>query len=171
MDDIITLIIVIITVVSAITSIRSKQKPKSGAKQAPGGELGTKLKAFFAEVQRGFEEQTSKSPSGASRWERLQNAGQSKAPPARSYELSPDDLELEEEKPPAAPARRMQQHRPAGTRPKPEAAPPVHPAHGPCAPEPLAVKGAPCPEFLQRAVVWSEILGPPVALRDTPWER
>jgi len=170
MDDIITLIIVIITVVSAVSKIRSKQKPKSGTKPAPGGELGTRLKAFFAEIQRSFEEQAPKAPSGASRWEGLQNAGQAQAPSARSYELSPDDLELEEERPPAAPARKPHV-RPAVTRPKPDAAPPVSCAPAPCAPEPLAVKGAACPEFLRRAVVWSEILGPPVALRNTPWER
>jgi hypothetical protein len=170
MDDIITLIIVIITVVSAVSRIRSKQKPKSGTKPAQGGELGTRLKAFFAEIQRSFEEQAPKVPSGASRWEGLQNAGRAQAPSARSYELSPDDLELEEERPPVAPARKPPV-RPAATHPKPDAAPPDQSAHAPCAPEPLAVKGAACPEFLRRAVVWSEILGPPVALRDTPWER
>jgi hypothetical protein len=169
MDDIITLIIVIITVVSAVSRIRSKQKPKSGTKPASRGELGTRLKAFFAEIQRSFEEQTSKTPSGASRWDRLQNARQAQAPAARSYELSPDDLELEEKRPKAAPARKPAV-RPAAPRPKPDAAPPVHSAPAPCAHEPPAVQGAPCPEFLRRAVVWSEILGPPVALRDAPWE-
>ena len=170
MDDIITLIIVIITVVSAIGRIRSKQLSKSGAKPASSGELGTKLKAFFAEIQRGFEQQASKSPSGTSRWERLQHAGQSKERPAQSYELSLDDLELEEERPPAAPARKPPV-RPAEAKPQPKAAAPDHPAPESCSPEPLAVRGAACPEFLRRAVVWSEILGPPVALRNTPWDR
>jgi hypothetical protein len=169
MDDIIAWIIVIIAVVSAISRIRSKQNPKSGAKPASSGELGTRLKAFFGEIQRSLEAQAPQSPSGTSRWEKLQNAGQAQEPPARSYELAPDDLELEEERPPAAPVRKPPR-RSAGAQPAPEPAPAVHSAPSACAHEPLALKGAPCPEFLRRAVVWSEILGPPVALRDAPWD-
>lgn len=165
MDNIITLIIIIIAVVSAISRIRTKQKPKSGAKPAASSELGTKLKAFFAEIQQKLEEQSPKSPSGAARWDALRNAGQ-----AQDYELPIEDLDLEEEEPPAAPVTKPPV-RPAGDRPKPVAAQAVDSAPEPCAPGLLAVKGAPCPEFLRKAVVWSEILGPPKALRSAPWER
>jgi hypothetical protein len=171
MDALITLIIIIITVVSVVSRIRTKEKSKSGARPAAGSELGTKLKAFFTEIQRSFEEQTPKGPAGASRWQRLQDAGQAKGPPERSYELSYEDLELEEEKPPAAPVKKAPVRRPASDSPKPAVAPPVDSAPAPCAPKPLDAGTASCPESLRKAVVWSEILGPPVALRDAPWER
>ncbi len=170
MDDIITLIVIVIAVVSAVSKIKSQQKEKSGPKPAAGSELGTKLKAFFAEVQRSFEEQKTKAPSGASRWEQLQSAGRTEETPARNYELTLEDLELEEEQPPPAPVKKPPV-RPARARPRPAAGQPVHSAPAACKSEPLDQKAAPCPEFLRRAVVWSEILGPPVALRDTPWER
>jgi hypothetical protein len=170
MDDIITLIVIIIAIVSAASKIKAKQKPKSGAKPATGSELGTKLKAFFTEIQQRLEEQSPKDPSGASPWDALQNASQTKEPPVRSYELSLDDLELEEDDEPAAPVQKLPVQ-PARVHPRPAATEPIDPAPEPCAPEQMAGKATPCPKFLRRAVVWSEILGPPVALRDSPWER
>jgi hypothetical protein len=171
MDDIFTLIIIIITIVSAIGQIaKSKKKSAGGGKPAARGELGTKLKAFFSEIQQRLEESSSKGSPGASPWDALQDVGQAKEPPAGSYELSLEDLELEEEEAPAPPVKKPPP-RPARVPAKPAAARPVDPAPEPCAPEPLVGKTAPCPEFLRRAVVWSEILGPPLALRDTPWER
>jgi hypothetical protein len=170
MDDIIALIVVIITIVSAIVRIKAKQKPTAGAKPAMGGDLGTKLKAFFAEIQQRLEEQTPKGPSGTSRWDTLLNADKAKDPPVQSYELSLEDIELEEEKKPVAPAKKPPT-RPARVHHKPVEKRPVGPRPEQCAPELLPANETPCPAFLRRAVVWSEILGPPVALRDSSWDR
>lgn len=171
MDDIFTLIIIIITIVSAIGQIvKAKQKSASGAKPAARSELGTKLKAFFSEIQQRLEEQSPKGSPGGSPWDALQNIGRAKEPPTESYDLSLEDLEMEEEEATAPPVKKPPP-RPARVHPKPAAARPVDPAPAPCAPEPLVGETAPCPEFLRRAVVWSEILGTPLALRDTPWDR
>ena len=170
MNDIITLIVVIITVVSAISRIKTRQKPKAGAKPVTGGELGNKLKAFFAEIQHRLEEQAPGGPSGAGRWDSLRYGGNAGEPSQPSYELSLEDLELEEGEPPAAPSKKPPAG-PAGVQSGPAAAASDYSAPAPCESDPLAGRAAPCPEFMRRAVVWSEILGPPVALRDASWKR
>jgi hypothetical protein len=167
MDNIITLIFIIIAVVSAISKVKAKQKTKSGARPAAGNELGSKLKAFFAEIQQRIEAQTPGGPSGASRWDALRQA---QDPSEKSYEISLEDLKLEEARPPKAQAKKPPA-RPARVSPQPAAAQPAGPASAPCEPELVAAKSAQCPEFLRRAIVWSEILGPPVALRDDPRKR
>jgi hypothetical protein len=171
MDDFFTLIIIVITIISAIGQIvKAKQKSTSSAKPSTRSELGAKLKVFFKEIQQKLEEQSPKGSSGGdSPWDALEDAGQSEEPAMRSYELSLEDLELEEEKE-SAPPEKKPPAQPARVKPGP-AERPVDSASGPCAPEPLVGKAAPCPEFLRRAVVWSEILRPPLALRDTPWDR
>jgi hypothetical protein len=170
MDNIITLIVIIIAIVSAVSKIKAKQKPKSDATPATGSELGTKLKAFFADIQQRLEEQTPKGPSGASRWDTLLNADKAKDPLVHSYELSLEDIELEEEKKPVAPVKKPPT-RPARVHHKPVEKRPVGHRTEQCVPELLPANETPCPAFLRRAVVWSEILGPPVALRDSSRDR
>jgi hypothetical protein len=172
MDNFITLIVVIIFIVSAISRIKAAQKPKGGAKPAPPNELGTKLKAFFAEIQKRLEEQAPNGSSGASHWDRLAKVDKSDQSPSPSYEMSLDDLELddEEEIPLPEPVKK-QPSRPVKVRAKPMGKRPIGGGSRSYVPEPLSAQAAPCPEFLRRAIVWSEILGPPAALRDSTWDR
>jgi hypothetical protein len=172
MDNFVTLIVVIIIIVSAISRIKTAQKPKAGAKPAPPSDLGSKLKAFFAEVQQRLEEQAPDGPSRASRWDGLSNADPTKSSSAPSYEMSLDDLELEyEEAQPTPEPVKKPSLRPAMTPTRPQEKLPDSGRPRLCAPEAMPAKAAPCPEFLRRAVVWSEILGPPVALRDSSRQR
>jgi hypothetical protein len=167
MDNFIPLIVILIFIVSIVSRIKSAQKPKAGARPAPPGDLGTKLKAFFSEIQQKLEEQAPSGPSGPSRWERLSTAGQTRLSPPPGDEMALDDLELEyEEAQPTPLPVKKPPLRPAMTPTPPPEELPRSGRPGPCTPESLDAREAPCPEFLRRAVVWSEILGPPVALRD-----
>ncbi len=169
MDNIITLIVVIIVIVSAVSKIKAQQKPAKGAKPAKPGELATKLKAFFAEIQERFDAQPPKSTSGASHWGQLMQEDNLNGSSADHFDMSLEDLVLEDEEPPAEPeakpparstrfetkkAKKQHADRPTDLR-------------APAA----AAKTAADRVFLRRAVIWSEILGPPVALRDFPGDR
>ena len=161
MDNFITLIVIIIFIVSLISRIKAAQKPKASARPAPPGDLGNKLKAFFSEIQQKLEEQAPNGSSGASRWERLSTAGQSRLSSPPGDEMTLDDLELEyeEAQPTPAPVKKPPLRPTMPPTPPPEELP--HSGRpGPCTPELLPAKEASCPEFLRRAVVWSEILGP-----------
>jgi hypothetical protein len=169
MENFIPLIVILIFIISIVSRIKGAQKPKSGAGPAPSGDLGTKLRAFFSEIQQKLEEQAPSGPSGRSRWERLSTADQTRLPPLPDDEMSLDDLELayEEAQPTPAPVKKKPLRPAMPLTPPPEELPRSDSGRpGPCTPKPLYAKEAPCPEFLRRAVVWSEILGPPVALRD-----
>jgi cell division septation protein DedD len=173
MDNIITLVVVIIFVVSTIIRIKAAQKPKNGGKPVPSSDLGKKLKTFFAEIQRKLEEQAAGRPPDSSRWEELSDAGQTSQMSPPDDEMSLEDLELEPVK--AQPSSPKPVRKPPSRPAMDRSQPPEERPHGghpePCKGEPMPANAASCPEFLRRAVVWSEILGPPVALRDSPWDR
>jgi hypothetical protein len=173
MDNLITLVVVIIFVVSIISRIKAEQKQKNAAKPTPPSDLGSKLKTFFADIQRRMEEQAAGRPGGASRWDELSDAGQTGQLSPPDDEMSLEDLDLAPVKvQPASPKPvKKPPPRPAMTRSRPPEERPQGGHPGPCKQEPMPADAAPCPEFLRRAVVWSEILGPPVALRDSPWDR
>ena len=170
MDDIFTLIVVIIAIVSAVGKIKAKQKSAEGARPAKPGELATKLKAFFAEIQRSFDIQTSKGASGASRWGRLMQRDNIGISSGQQYDISLEDLELEGEDAPAEPkAKPPQRSTRFETKPS-EKQPAIRPPDL-SVPQPVPAITARDRAFLRKAVVWSEILGPPVALRDFPGDR
>ncbi len=170
MDTIITLIIVIITIVSAFTRLKAKQKAAKGAKPVKSGELATKLKAFFTEIQERFEAQTQKGTSGAPHWGRLMQGDDANGSSADHYDMSLEDLVLEDEELPAEPEKkppaRSTRFETQPSKKMPAGRPP-----GLGVPEPVPVKTAWDRAFMRRAVIWSEILGPPVALRDFPGDR
>jgi len=170
MDDIFTLIVVIIAIVSAFGKIKAKQKPAKGAKPAKPGELAAKLKAFFAEIQERFDTQTPRGASGASRWGQLMQGGKADGSSADRYDMTLEDLDLEDEETPAEPETkppaRFTRFQTKASKEQPAARPPDLrvPALAPA-------KTVPDRAFLRRAVIWSEIIGPPVALRDFTGER
>ena len=166
-DDIFTLILIVLAIGSAIAKAVSKAKPKAKKKVTPAaGELQKKLKGFFADIQEKLEAQSRKSDSTASQWDQLKRGDRAGGPPTNAYELSLEDLVLEEEEEP---------EKPVGQPPRPPSRVQPQPGGGKQpesrAAEPLSAKTALTPEALRNAVIWSEILGPPVALRDFSAQR
>ena len=166
-DDIFALILIVLAVGSAIAKAVTKAKPKSKEKVTPAaGELQKKLKVFFADIQEKLETQSRKSDSTASQWDQLKRGDKVGGPATNAYELSLEDLVLQDEEEPEKPD--IQPPRPP-SRVQPQAGGDKQP--DPRAIEPLSAKTALTPEVLRNAVIWSEILGPPVALRDFSGER
>jgi hypothetical protein len=160
MDNLFTLIAIVIVVVSVVRKIKAKQKSSAGA-AAPAGGWVTKLHAFFADIQRQIEQKSSVGPADASAWRQLME-GDSQAD-------SLEDLDLEEEETPPAPKKmppvspgRVQKIRSDQKQTIPGA--PQRSALGFEKRAPLKV--ARNRAELRKAVIWSEIFGPPVSLKD-----
>ena len=165
MDNIVTLIVIFIALWSIFRKFKAQQKAKQGATPPDGGWL-TKLKAFLADIQRQIEQQSKDRTSGASGWDQLLDGGEPYSSQPDADEAALDDLVFEEAQtqphpkkmPPAAPVRAQtirSDNVPGIKRRKA-----VHAGQPSCAP--MAVSRA----DLRKAVIWAEILGPPVALRD-----
>ncbi len=172
MENILALIVIIITIVSAVNKARRKRKPEQSAKAAAPGDLAAKLKVFFNEVQEKFDAQSRKSTPGASPWGQLMPDESTPGQPEH-YDMSLEDLVLEEEtapaeadkKPPARAARKSTKQK------KPPVSEKSSKERVEKKPEPPKEMPPPAYATLRRAIVWSEILGPPVALRDDPRQR
>ena len=168
MDNIVTLIVIFIVIGSIVRKFKAQQKAKQGTTPPDGGWL-TKLKAALADIQRQIEQQSKDRTTGASGWDQLLDGGDPYSTQPDADEAALDDLVFEEAQtqphpkkmPPAAPVRAQTirsdktQVVPGVTRRKA-----VHAGQPSCAP--MAVSRA----DLRKAVIWAEILGPPVALRD-----
>lgn len=168
MENIVTLIVIIIAVLSMFGKWKAKRKKQPGATPLVGG-WATKLKALIADIQRQVEQQSKDRTNGASGWDQFLDDGEEFGSPSDVDEAALDDLVFEEAQtqphpkkmPPAAPVRAQTirsdktQVVPGVTRRKA-----VHAGQPSCAP--MAVSRA----DLRKAVIWAEILGPPVALRD-----
>lgn len=164
MDNIIALIVVIIAIVSALSKAKTRQKSKQTANAPESNELAAKLKTFFAQVQERLNTQSRQGAGGASAWGPLMQAEKDKEPPEH-YDMSLEDLVLEEEPAPAKVEKRLPA-RPTMAQAKPVAPQATSSHSGMLAEKPLASKTSPDVATLRRALIWSEILGPPVALRD-----
>lgn len=168
MDNIVTLILIFIALGLIPRIIKAQQKTKQGA-TSKGGNWITRLNAFLADIQRKIEQQSKDRTRGASGWDQLLRGGEPYSSQPDADEAALDDLMFEEAQtqphpkkmPPAAPVRAQTirsdktQAVPGVTRRKA-----VHAGQPSCAP--MAVSRA----DLRKAVIWAEILGPPVALRD-----
>ena len=168
MDNIITLIVIFIVIGSIVRKFKAQQKAKQGATPPDGGWL-TKLKAALADIQRQIEQQSKGRTSGASGWDQFLDGGEPYSSQPDVGEAALDAPVFEEAQtqphpkkmPPAAPVR-AQTIRSAKTQVVPgiKRRKAVHAGQPSCAP--MAVSRA----DLRKAVIWAEILGPPVALRD-----
>ena len=168
MENIVTLILIFIALWSIFRKFKAQRKTKQGA-TLPGGGWVTKLNVFLTDIQRKIEQQSKDRTTGASGWDQFLDDGEGFSSPSDADEAALDDMVFEETKtpphtkkmPPAAPVR-AQTSRSDKTQaipgvPRRKA---VHAGQPSCAP--MAVSRA----DLRKAVIWSEILGPPVALRD-----
>jgi len=168
MDNIVTLIVIFIVLGSITRKFKARQKAKQGATLPDGGWL-TKLKAALADIQRQIEQQSKGRTSGASGWDHLLDGGEPYSSQPDADEAAPDDRVFEEAQtqphlkkmPPAAPVR-SQAIRSDKTQVVPgvRRRKTVHAGQPSCAPMAVSRAG------LRKAVIWAEILGPPVALRD-----
>jgi hypothetical protein len=165
MDNIITLIVIFIVLGSMIRKLKARQKAKQGA-TSKGANWITKLNAFLADIQRQIEQQSKGRSSGASGWDHLLDGGEPYRSQPDADEAALDDRVFEEvptqprpkKMPPAAPVRAQTSRSdkvPGVTRRRA-----VHAGQPSCAPMAVSRAG------LRQAVIWAEILGPPVALRD-----
>lgn len=168
MENIFTLIIIFIALWSIFSKFKAKQRTKQGTSPKGGGWV-TKLNAFLTDLKNKIEQQAKEGATGASGWDHLLDAGEEFSPQSDADEAALGDLVFEEAEapprtekmPPAAPARAQTnrsdktQFVPGGPRRKA-----VH------AGKPSYTSMGASRADLRKAVIWSEILGPPVALRD-----
>ncbi len=166
MDNLFTLIIIIIAILSLFGKVKPKgRSPKASTSKGKPSWLD-KLNAFIEEVQQhqSREEPVEDSDIGASQWRTLMEKETASIPQHSHRETDLSDLELVDVPKPS-------KARPASNAARARAG---LPKREPVAPEPPAVDvvhetSLTLPHSradLRRAIVWSEILGPPVALKD-----
>ena len=168
MDNVITLIVILIAVWSILTKLKAKRKKRSGAKPAHFGWIAT-LKAFLSDIQRQIEEQSKNRTGDASGWDRFLDESQTDSASTDVNEAVLDDRVLADVQTVTEP-KKMPPTRPVRVQPPRSDRTQFVPA----APRPKASPVGRLPRKimvanradLRQAVIWSEILGPPVALRD-----
>ena len=161
------LVFAIVAVASMVSNLRKKKKNDAKPKTRTG--LGLKLSMIFAEIKSKIELERQKQkaaqegPSSASEWRRLMEDG----PQPDEPEETLADLDLGAEAPPPSPKK------PAFVKSYRDRSMPMREREMPhleSEPPPLPAETRKSPRLgrkrLRRAIVWSEILGPPVALRD-----
>ena len=168
MEDLITVIIILlIAFVSIIRKIGAKQPKKQvSGSSAPAGWMG-KINAFINEIQQRIDEQQAREdPPSADEWRQLMEEDASD----RRYGEAMDDLIPEDEydlsdEPEARPSRRRPESAPM-TLSKQPSEPEMKPGQAEGALPTPALGRSLRPSDLRNAVIWSEILGPPVGLRE-----
>jgi hypothetical protein len=168
MDIVITLIVIAIAVWSMVSRYKAQRKKQPSATPVTGGWITT-LKAFLVNIQRQIEQQSKNRTGDASGWDRFLDDSQTDSYSTDLNEAALDDrvLTKAQTQPPSkrvapvAPVR-AQTSRSDKTQvdlgaPQRRALPAGKPSR--------AIMAA-SRAGLRQAVIWSEILGPPVALRD-----
>lgn len=176
MDNLITLIFIIIAVLSVLGKIQPKKKAGTGSKSTGG--WVDRLNTYLTDLQNKIEKQANTNSADASGWDEIVGGAEEEDDLIDADEYSLDDLELPEEpvhlvsneKTPLQPVRtqpvRTKIDRPDYKPKAPDATPPEL-----CAKKTTSAYRSPSKDELRRAVVWSEILGPPVALKDQSGNR
>lgn len=168
MDNLITLIVIVIAILSFFRKFKAKQK-KPSISSAPGSAWLSQLKAFLNDIQKQIERQSrDRSPAGSG-WDRLLDSAGTDSSSSDTDETVLEDQLLADAKR-QAPPRKVA---PAAT----DRVPPTR-LDRTRLPAATALKmdlpaGKPSNTImaagradLRKAVIWSEILGPPIALRN-----
>jgi hypothetical protein len=163
------IVIIIIAALSLIGEIRKKQRAKKGARPAGRGWV-QRLDAFLTDIQNRLEQRSKESATGAFDWNRLRGGGDGTRSRSDAQEAVTGELVFEETEPPPplpkkqplAVSARTQTVRSDETPSVPDAPQPMALHTGKPSYAATAVSRA----DLRKAVIWSEILGPPVALRN-----
>jgi len=169
MDNIITLIVIFIVLGSITRKLKTRQKAKQEGATPPDGGWLTKLKAALADILRQIEQQSKGRTNSVSGWDQLLRGGQPYSSQPDLDEAAPDALVFEEEQtqphpkkmPPAAPGRDQ-----TIRLDKTQVVPGAKRRKALHAGQPSSATMAVSRADLRKAVIWAEILGPPVALRD-----
>jgi len=167
MENLITLIFIIIAVLSVLGKIQPKKKTRADS-EASKGWLAN-LNTFLTDLQDKVEQQTNTNASNSSRWDELMDDEEAEdAYDEDEYSLK--NLSLEQDKPQTISAKKemssplvRDQARPMdreGAIPKEAMSPELS------ATKKTGSTPANNRDDLRKAIIWSEILGPPVALRD-----
>jgi hypothetical protein len=181
MDNIITLIVVIITILSVAGKIRGKSKKAKTPKSQGSNGWIAKLNTYFDEIRKSVEQQGEPSMEldqdemGASTWRALMERGTVSVSAGHPGDDEDDlgDLELEFVEEPETPKTKK-----VPKSPRISAHAPLEPQVGTDALQPALERVRKLRRFnlplnpteLRRAVIWSEIIGPPVSLRDYPYD-
>jgi len=166
MDTFVTVVFIIIAILSVISNARKQAAGKTGraAKARPSTGLITRLNEAFAELRKKMEaraRQAKQTRDGHSQWDLLIESDAEAVAPEESSPVVEDLPEPPSRKPPAPPRASR-----AAEKPPKEAEKTVAPIPAPkqrAARKPGIVLNR---AQLRKAVIWSEIIGPPVALRD-----
>ena len=167
MENLITILLFLgIAVFTIIRKVGSKQKAVNKAKPTTPPKQGTlafKINEFIAKVQERIEAETGQGPSSSAEWRELMDDGMVSLQEPETLE----DLVIDEVVEPPTQPKRSTTRIPSTPRRKKS---PVEPSPVP-APESQAAFQAnqlvPRNQSdLRKAIVWAEIIGPPVALRD-----
>lgn len=170
MENLFPLFFIVIVLLSIIGKIKKRPRPPKATKATEPGWI-QKLNAMLAEIQERLQQSPQGGASGPSAWERLLKGADLSGSQPDGQSETRDDVVVETVKPVL---------RPAGARPvAPERAPTTRrdktapiAAAPPTQVGPVAKGSIPTlPRSradLRQAVIWSEILGPPVALKDKP---
>ena len=167
MDNLFTLIIIIIAILSLFGKVKPKERSPKTSKSKGRPSWLDKLNAFIEEAQKSQSSQAPEEDSdiGASQWRALMESETAGIPRHSSRETDLSDLELDDVPEPT-------KARPASNAARARAG---LPKREPVVADPPAVSvehqdsRLTLPNGradLRRAIVWSEILGPPVALKD-----
>lgn len=168
MDNLITLIFIIIAVLSLLGKIQPKKK--AGTASSNTGGWMERLNAYLTDLQNKIEQQAKANNSNASGWDELVDDTDDDIDEYDADEYSLEDLVLEEDVPRPAVKKEPRVPSPvkASVRPQdPATAMPAAQAQpGMGAGKSMGPILESNRKDLRRAIIWSEILGPPLALRD-----
>jgi hypothetical protein len=168
------LLFVIFGILSAVGKVRKdkKKRKSSNARRRQG--LAARIHAWLTDLQQRIEAQSKNAPKGTFDWEQLIGRSDLKGPDTPPLDDAREEIDLDPFKEPPSP---LPEAAPAAASPPPHM--PTQPLEEPDMPAvdiprmPIKPRRKPIPGVLptnradlRLAIVWSEILGPPIALRD-----
>ena len=166
MENLFPLIFIVIALISIIGQIKKRSKPPGAAKASQVGWM-QKLNTMLAELQQRLQQPPQGGAPGPSPWERLlKGSGLPDSPPDVPAAIRDEVQEVKSASRPARVRPVVPGRAPAAGRDK---IPPVATAPPTLVASVAKGSATPLPRSradLRKAVIWSEILGSPVALRD-----
>lgn len=171
MEDLIAfLFFIIVGIFSVLGKVKKKQKEKQRANARGRGGLTGWLHAWLIDLQKRIETQSKKRPKGSFDWEQITGESQQEQTPTIPFDDASELMGLDVAGEIVSPLPKAQALAPSPRLRMPEK-PQGQAVDTPQMPQ--IVRRKPMPSMLlmnrsrlRQAVVWSEILGPPIALRD-----
>jgi hypothetical protein len=175
MEELIPFILfVIIGILSAIGKVKKDKKKRKSPKTRGRQGLAVRIHAWLTDLQKRIEAQSKKAPKGTFDWKQLMEGSQLEPTDTIPHGDVLEEIDLDTVKETPSPLPRVTPNKPS---PPPHM--PIQPSEKPDLmavdiPQ-MTVKAKrktilsvlpTSPSDLRQAVVWSEILGPPIALRD-----